>query len=80
MIPRYVKSQINEQVYLPLAAVHALRLRLSNNTKFYLVKVVSTLVQILVCQFDESLHLGYINDTYGSDRGRPGRIAAILPT
>jgi len=55
----YVKSQINEQVCLPLAAVHALRLRLSNNTNFSLVKVVTTLVQILARQFAEKLMLRY---------------------
>jgi len=48
-----------EQVYLHLATVHALRLRLSNNTKFSRVKVVSTVVQRLVCQFAEILILGY---------------------
>ena len=58
-MPRCVKSQINEHVHLLLAAVHALRLRLSNNTKFSLVKVVSTVVQILVCQFAQRLILGY---------------------
>ena len=42
MIPRYVILQINEQVYLPLAAVHAVRLRLSDETKSYLVTSVST--------------------------------------
>ena len=77
MIPRYVLSQITEQVYLvPLATVHALRLRLSKNVKVSLVKVVYTFVQILVCQFAESL-FSDINNMYGGDRGRPGIIAAI---
>ena len=59
VIPRYVKSQINEQVYLPLATVYSLRLRLSNNTKCSPLKVVSTVVQRLVCQFAEIIILGY---------------------
>ena len=59
VIPRYVKSQINEQVKLPLAEVHALRLGLMNNTNFSLVKCVSTLVPKRIRYFAEILILGY---------------------
>jgi len=78
VIPRYVKSQINGQVYLPLATVSALRLRFSENIKVSVVKVIYTLVQIRGRQFAGDF-FSDINDTYGGDRGKPGRIAAIHP-
>ena len=75
VMPRYVKSHINEQVKLLLAEVHALRLGLMNNTNFSLVKSPPLFQDVYVILLRGLFSV--INSTYVGDRGRLGRMSAF---